>query len=197
MTKNKILKIFAFIIINLTILSCQNSKHKAKEKPAITPPLKSLQHNAMKTHDRPITSKHPRNSNFNKIRELDLKPKEIKINEKENWLQRRNGQTTDINWKSKISNKKKQPKKLRYLFFANGGITGYYNNNTYTGCPRCDFCKSNILNMYSAAVAGTYVIQHDGSLLLNNGNMERPTTESNTGSWALINYKWHIKPPQY
>ena len=92
---------------------------------------------------------------------------------------------------------KKNKKELRYLFFANGGIVGYFNDGTIAGCPRCDFAKSNIANMFEKEPTGTYTVEADGSLLINGTEKETPVyNSSDYDGWALIDYKWYIKPPQ-
>lgn len=93
--------------------------------------------------------------------------------------------------------KKKSKRELRYLYFANGGIVGYFDDGTVTGCPRCDFCRSNIIAMFDEKPYGTYTVQPDGSLLIDGHNKEFPEyDETMPDGWALIDYKWYIKPPQ-
>ena len=52
--------------------------------------------------------------------------------------------------------------------------------------------------MFENKPHGTYRVQEDGSLLREDGTKEVPVFEENSESanWALIDYKWYIKPPQ-
>ncbi len=43
---------------------------------------------------------------------------------------------------------------------------------------------------------GTYEVQNDGSLLINNSEREFPNYNDDNG-WALIDFKWYEKVPQY
>lgn len=90
----------------------------------------------------------------------------------------------------------KQKKKLRYLYYANGGIRGYFEDGTIVGCPRCDFCRSNIMAMYNEKPLGTFKVQSNGSLLINNSEKEFPNYKDDNG-WVLIDYVWNEKVPQY
>ena len=85
-------------------------------------------------------------------------------------------------------------KQLRYLFFANGGLIGYYNDGTVTGCPRCDFNAGNVAAMINKKPHGMYSIESGGTLLINGTQKEIPNKV--TEGWALIDYKWYVKPPK-
>lgn len=98
--------------------------------------------------------------------------------------------------KSKTPNKIK--KKLRYLYYSNGGIRGYFDDGTIVGCPRCDFIKSNVLNLYNKKPIGKYKVLPDGSLLTDNSEQEFPNYNKDDGwfGWPLIDFKWYEKIPQ-
>jgi len=131
-----------------------------------------------------------------KTKELELKEKELQLRERE--LSFKEQQSLSTSQQPQIQEQKsKRSRELRYLFFANGGIVGYFDDGTITGCPRCDFCKSNILGMFNKEPHGTYIVQTDGSLLINGTDKEVPTySNADVDGWALIDYKWFIKPPQ-
>jgi hypothetical protein len=138
------------------------------------------------------------NGNEQKQKELELKEKELSLRERELALKEKESTVLASNSETASRFNKHAKANLRYLFFANGGIIGYFDNGTYVGCPRCDFCKSNIASMFNATPTGTYSIEVDGSLLRNGSEKEFPSY--NTGDMdgsALINYHWYIKPPQY
>ncbi len=78
-------------------------------------------------------------------------------------------------------------KELRYLFFGNGGLVGYFSDGTKAGCPRCDFCKSNIEELFAQESMGAYT----------NEEVVNEINEGGTEGWALIDYKWKIKVPQF
>lgn len=89
---------------------------------------------------------------------------------------------------------KKNPKELRYLFAANGGMLGYLTDGTVVGCPKCDFITNNIKKVLKWHKAGTYKVQMDGSLLVNGSEELFPNTED---GWVLIDYEWQSKPETY
>lgn len=98
----------------------------------------------------------------------------------------------DVNSK-KLKTPNKIKKKLRYLYYSNGGIRGYFDDGTVVGCPRCDLIESNVLNLYNEKPIGKYKVLDDGSLFVNNSEQEFPNYNEDNG-WALIDYKWHEKP---
>ena len=93
--------------------------------------------------------------------------------------------------KKKVSQAPKV-RRLRYLFFANGGMVGYYSDGTVVGCPRCDFNASNVKAMLHEKPYARYTIEPGGVLVIKSNQKETPAPEN---GWALINYKWYIKPP--
>lgn len=89
--------------------------------------------------------------------------------------------------KSKSTTHQKQQKKLVYLYTANGGMVGYYDDGTVVGCPRCDFCRSNILAMLKVKPMGKWDLKKPDDFI---------SYEEDNG-WVLINYKWKEKVPQF
>ena len=91
----------------------------------------------------------------------------------------------------------KRRKELRYLFFANGGFNAYFDDGTVVGCPRCDFMRSNIWQMWKRKPEARYKVLPDGSLLINGQYREHPVYEPGAADgWALIDYKWYTRPLQ-
>jgi hypothetical protein len=132
-----------------------------------------------------------------KVKELLPEEKRLELSQKD---------LTSINniadtGKAKIKNthgQKKKKRELRYLFFANGGVIGYFNDGTVVGCAKCDFCRSNILQMFKEKPFQKYIVESDGSLLIDGVEKIIPVfNNTQFDEWALIDYKWYIKPPQY
>ncbi|GEM_PF-1424888 len=126
-----------------------------------------------------------------KQKELELKEREISLREQETNETRKN--STQADKQSATGGNKRE---LRYFYYANGGLRGFFNDGTIVGCARCEFCRSNILQMFNDTPIGTYEVQSDGSLLVNKSEREFPDYQSDKG-WVLIDYKWNEKVPQY
>lgn len=77
-------------------------------------------------------------------------------------------------------------------------MIGYFDDGTIAGCPKCDFCRTNIMAMFKARPIGRYIVKNDGCLLVTNSEKRCPEDNKNTiGHWALVNYKWGEHVPQY
>ena len=86
----------------------------------------------------------------------------------------------------------KKNRKLRYLFYANGGLIGYYDDGTVTGCQKCILTKVNIDAMNLVKPFKTYVVKLDGSLLTDDKDVQHPNI-NDTSEWAMVDYKWLIQ----
>lgn len=82
-------------------------------------------------------------------------------------------------------------KKLRYLFYSNGGLRGYFDDGSITSCPQCDLIKANVNYLFSEDPFETYTIE-DGYLLINGVEKEYPDSAQD---WAMIDYKWIVDVP--
>jgi hypothetical protein len=53
--------------------------------------------------------------------------------------------------------------------------------------------------MFNEKPTGTYIVNDDGSLWINNSERLFPKLEQNNGidNWALVDYNWNEKVPQY
>ncbi|WP_165748741.1 SH3 domain-containing protein [Cellulophaga sp. Z1A5H] len=103
--------------------------------------------------------------------------------------------------KDKGINIYKSKKRLRYLYYSNGGLIGYFSDGTITGCARCDPDMSNISSMYTSQTTGrTYTVNDRGELLEENNYSydygDGPTIikpievdEYGAREWGIINYK--------
>jgi hypothetical protein len=78
-------------------------------------------------------------------------------------------------------------KELAYLYTANGGMVGYFSDGSVVGCPRCDFCRSNILAMFKEKPMRKWDLKKPDDFV---------SYEEDNG-WVLINYKWKEKVPQF
>ncbi|WP_034665311.1 hypothetical protein [Cellulophaga sp. E6(2014)] len=91
----------------------------------------------------------------------------------------------------------KSTKRLKYLFYSNGGLIGYFSDGTITGCARCDPDLENISSMYSSQTTGrTYTVNDKGEILVDwglGGELEivKPVEADEYGAreWGIINYK--------
>ena len=86
-------------------------------------------------------------------------------------------------------------RKLRYLYFANGGITGYFNDGTVTFCPRCEPYRESTTNLYNRKPYGKYSINHKGELemIYETEYEDEPIipaeiSENGFQEWAIIDY---------
>lgn len=120
----------------------------------------------------------------NKQKELDLKEKELELKERELDLQEKGFAEKKIKPKKKVNSNERR---LRHLYTANGGLRGYFSDGTTVGCPRCDFCKSNIEAMFNAKPDGTY----------SNEEVFNEANRSDDDGWVLKDYKWTTKVPQF
>lgn len=66
-------------------------------------------------------------------------------------------------------------------------MLGYFSDGSVVSCPRCDFCKSNILAMFKKKPFEKW-------------NLKKPsdfTSYAEDNGWVLVNYKWNEKVPQF
>ena len=91
-------------------------------------------------------------------------------------------------------------RKLHYLFYANGGLWGYYNDGTVSDCPRCDFYVDAITFLNKRNPYATYTVDED-SLTITYRDSTKEKVElyeqddDEPQGWALIDYKWLKKVP--
>lgn len=84
-------------------------------------------------------------------------------------------------------------RKLRYLYFSNGGLIGFYSDGTVAGCPRCDLVATNIEAMKGNKPHSGYKLEN-GKIILTDGEEMIPQNKpGSTPEWALIDYKWQIQ----
>jgi len=134
------------------------------------------------------------NSSKIKEKELQLKQKELELKERELALKEASTQKNQTKSNPTEEQKKIERKKLRYLYYSNGGLIGYFSDGIIAGCPRCDLLKENVEYLTTGDVLRTYTVAPNGSLILNNGDQETPTAKNNNigEGWAVIDYKWYV-----
>lgn len=137
-----------------------------------------------------------------KERELELKQKELELKEGE-LAQREANLNRTIAVNSNTANeasikennnpatntKKESVKKLRYLFFSNGGLVGYFDDGTVAGCPRCDLIKENVESLKKSKPFGTYTVEKNYLLVNGNERVELYENGKPTRDLAIIDYK--------
>lgn len=128
------------------------------------------------------------NNGENKAKELELKQKELELKEREISLKEKSLNKKTKETKQQVEQiTKKTKKELVYLYTANGGMIGYFSDGSIVACPRCDFCKSNIMAMFKVKPTGSW-------------NLVKPddfVSHEEDNGWVLIDYKWNEKVPQY
>lgn len=103
-------------------------------------------------------------------------------------------QTKKTDSATSSSLQKEGERKLRYLFYANGGLVGYFDDGTVAACPRCDLLKENIRALHAAMPFKKYTVEKDGSLLVGKSEHQFPKEKDDNGNkeWAMIDYKWLV-----
>lgn len=91
------------------------------------------------------------------------------------------------------ANTKKQEKRLRYLFAANGGLVGYFSDGSVVGCPRCDLSKENVDSLSKTKPHATYTAKKDYLLVGGKEKIEIYADGEVSPDWAILDYKKLIK----
>lgn len=87
---------------------------------------------------------------------------------------------------------KDSKRKLKYLFFSNGGLLGYFNDGTVSGCSKCDVLKSNIEMLSEIEPHLNYTVSNTGELILAGdleGMIPIEINKDGVQEWAIIDYK--------
>lgn len=93
-----------------------------------------------------------------------------------------------------ITNKATQERNLRFLFYANGGLVGYFNDGTITGCPRCDLITENITALYHKAPHSKFKVEN--GFLISASNDSTLINSMTKREWAIIEYENQIDNPK-
>ena len=80
--------------------------------------------------------------------------------------------------------------KLKYLYFSDAGLVGYFDDGSVVECPQCDKSQKSLETLSKAAAKSRFT-EKEGVLLVDAKKEERPAQSlSFTEGWALINYEW-------
>ena len=119
-----------------------------------------------------------------KEKELELKERDLNLRERE--LDSRQ-KRTEVSTKTV----KKERRRLRYLYYANGGLIGFFNDGSVAGCPRCDLMRENVKALYSIDPHAKYTVS--GNEILFDGDVMSLLEKNGAGSgWAMKDYKWFV-----
>ena len=82
--------------------------------------------------------------------------------------------------------------KIRFLWFSNGGLIGYYENGDVKICTKCDPIKSNILRLNNSEKFDTYTYTYKDSCILTSKeiNCINFSTLDKNPFWLIVDYKW-------
>ncbi|TDE06746.1 hypothetical protein [Flavobacterium hiemivividum] len=164
------------MVLSLAIFSCKNDTAKQQE---LTLEAKEL---------------------LLKEKELELRAKEFPNAEVDTAQFTVDQQTDDQEAESPSTNteEKQGNRKLRFLYYSSIGLRAYFNDGSVFVFPKRGLTKENIQFIKSNSeekAIQTYVIEKDGSLLIDGWKHEYPVVNKNENfeGWAMINYKWLVK----
>ncbi len=77
-----------------------------------------------------------------------------------------------------------------------GGLIGFFSDGTVTGCPRCDYCATNISYLKSEKPHAKYKVSDEGLIIVGKDGGEdlMPFDVEGIDSWPLMDYKWKDQP---
>lgn len=87
-----------------------------------------------------------------------------------------------------------QERNLRFLFFANGGLIGYFSDGTIAGCPRCDLIKENITALHNKEPHSKFKVEN--GFLISESNDSILINSMTNREWAIIEYENQIDNPK-
>jgi len=76
---------------------------------------------------------------------------------------------------------------LQFLYFANGGLIGYFDDGTIVGCPRCDLMDKNIEAIKTREPHLKFKMEN-GFLISEQGDSISINSMRNN-KWAIVNYE--------
>ncbi|SEA21475.1 hypothetical protein SAMN05443667_102352 [Flavobacterium gillisiae] len=166
------------IVLSLTLFSCNDQKAKQEELVLKAKELQ-LQEKELELREKDLPTEAPDTT-------------QTSLNEQEVGVETQTASTdTNNKEKSKI-------RKLRFLYYSNVSLRAYFDDGSIIDCPRCKLTKENVLSLQNNTAekaVQTYVIEKDGSLLVDGWKYEYPSVNKDEDyeGWAMINYKWHVK----
>ena len=78
------------------------------------------------------------------------------------------------------------------MYAANGGLIGFFDDGSVSGCPRCDMIKENVSTLYETPPHARYEAYKD-YLTMNGDRMDFCEAGVLKPEWVLFEYKWAIK----
>ncbi len=78
-------------------------------------------------------------------------------------------------------------KRLQFLFYANGGLIGYFDDGTIVGCPRCELTDEVVEILKDREPHSKFKII-DNVLISEQGDTI-PIDSMRNNEWAIVNYK--------
>jgi len=92
--------------------------------------------------------------------------------------------------KNHVKQKQTSNRRLKHLFFANGGLRGYFDDGTIRGCPRCDLIELNINSMKRDREVFQTFKEKNNIMTTSDGEVVNfNTVNKERNEWALVNYK--------
>ncbi|MBQ4912830.1 hypothetical protein J8L85_00175 [Maribacter sp. MMG018] len=88
----------------------------------------------------------------------------------------------------------KESRQLQFLYFANGGLIGYFDDGTIVGCPRCDLIDENIELIKSRKPHSRFKVID--KILISEQGDSVPINSMKNNEWAIINYKSTLREPK-
>lgn len=168
------------IVLSLTLFSCKNDTAKQQEL--------SLEEKELQLKEKEL--------------ELELREKEFPNGEVDTTQSILDQKTADLDTQNPsattIGAEKNENRKLRFLYYSNVGLRAYFNDGSVFVFSKRKLTKENIQFIQSNIVEKaiqTYVIEDDGSLLIDGWKHEYPVVNKNEDyeGWAMIDYKWLVK----
>lgn len=77
-------------------------------------------------------------------------------------------------------------RRVRYVFYANGGFVAYLTDFTVVGCPRCDPIPENLRNVLNKEPMGTYRPFKNGALLVDGKDIVYPKEKGKMNEWMIF-----------
>lgn len=93
-----------------------------------------------------------------------------------------------------INKKMTQERNLRFLFYANGGLIGYFNDGTISGCTSCDLNKDNITSLYTKDPHAQFKVEK--GFLISELNDTILIDSMTINEWAIIEYENQVNNPK-
>ncbi|WP_067139002.1 hypothetical protein [Oceanivirga salmonicida] len=78
-------------------------------------------------------------------------------------------------------------RQLQFLYFSNGGLIGYFDDGTITGCPKCDLTNESINSLKNRKPHSKFKIVENELISEQGGSI--PINSMKSNEWAIVNYR--------